>query len=439
MRWGPALLGTAGRGVSGLGNILGNMGRGGLLSRIGLGTATATGMEGGLAGIGAAIGGLSAPEIGGIAAGALYLNKAYTYQTPAAAAANQTIAQIGQMGFVPGYSASIAAMQRFAGTRPGGNLMAGSSLGNIGGGLLAMDKGLDVRHLNPGQIWGGAVRAGHGLLQMGQQIMGGGVAADLTPYEVNQAAIQKLAGSMVNALNAGGQIQDQWKKLSGQAIDMGKATDVATMAQLQLGSSFQKNGQLSDQAKTMIANLYAGYAPMHMNQGMFGAAVGAQTAMSGLQHTQVSAVNAAYDQLTSLVQGGAAGASTFFGLLGGTPTASTKSRSAGINLTPPPAFAKFSKALGSFTSPSGAAAWNTLTNAQIGTPARIARSDGLAAAGSGNERAIGRADYLDGWIRDRSAASGRREKPGSPGNAVHVRPAVRGTRVRPGNVRENHG
>ena len=56
------------------------------------------------------------------------------------------------------------------------------------------------------------------------------------------------------------QVSDQWKKLSGTTIGMGKAFDVATMAQLQLGHSFEKNGKLTAQAKQMIANLYAGYA-----------------------------------------------------------------------------------------------------------------------------------------------------------------------------------
>ena len=47
----------------------------------------------------------------------------------------------------------------------------------------------------------------------------------------------------------------------------------------------------------MIANLYAGYAPMNMNSGQFGAAVAGQTAMSGLAATQVGSVNSAHDQL----------------------------------------------------------------------------------------------------------------------------------------------
>ena len=63
---------------------------------------------------------------------------------------------------------------------------------------------------------------------------------------------------------------------------------------------------------------------MNMNGGQFGAAVGAQTAMSGLQHTQVGAVNQSYDQLMQLVTGGAGGAATLFGMLGGAPTTVTR-------------------------------------------------------------------------------------------------------------------
>src|SRR6185437_3515425 len=97
-----------------------------------------------------------------------------------------------------------------------------------------------------------------------------------------------------------------WKQLSGTTLDMGKSFDVATMAQLQLGSAFEKNGKLTDQAKTMIGNLYAGYAPMNMNAGQFGAATAAQTAAAGLQHTQIQAVNSAFDQMSQLITGGAA-------------------------------------------------------------------------------------------------------------------------------------
>ena len=71
----------------------------------------------------------------------------------------------------------------------------------------------------------------------------------------------------------------------------------------------------------------------------------------------------------------------FFGLLGGTPTASTRSKAAGIALAPPPAFKGFAKALGSFTSASGAAAWNTLTNQSSGMfPALQGQLDWLRTA-----------------------------------------------------------
>src|SRR5690348_9986555 len=100
---------------------------------------------------------------------------------------------------------------------------------------------------------------------------------------------------------------------------MSTAYNLADMAQLQLGNAFGKNGKLTPAAKTMIANLQAGYAPMLMNTGQFGSAVAAQTAMSGLQHTQLSAVNASYDQLVQAAIGGPAGASALFQILGGSP------------------------------------------------------------------------------------------------------------------------
>ena len=369
-----ALLGKVGGGVAGLGDKFGAGTLSGLSAADAAAIAGETGVSltttgGRLSGLlgksgvgiakaGGALGALSAPQIALAAAAAFTLSKGYSYQTPMEQRGSQLISQINQQGLAAGIPSIIAGMQQMGGVSPSDNKGAGwvSNMAQGFGGIFG-----GIGRLKPSEMWHGVTQEVHGGFQAF-----GGLPNDPGNYTVAQQKLQQLSETLVNAFGAGAQVSDQWKKLTGSSLDMGKAFDVATMAQLQLGSAFEKNGKLTDTAKTMIANLQAGYAPMNMNSGQFGGAVAAQTAMSGLQHTQIASVNQAYDQLTSLVQGGASSASTLFGMLGGTPTASTKSKSAGINLTPPPAFSKFAKALGSFTSASGAAAWNTLTNTQSG-------------------------------------------------------------------------
>lgn len=342
LRWGPAIVGTAGRGLGRLGGIRG---------------------LGFLGDAGAVLGGLSAPEIAAAAAGTFLLSKGYTYQDPMQqrVAGMQTL--LGQQGILPGLSMGVSQMQALARVKATDNTPT-SFLSNIGQGLSGIYGGVNA--WSPGQAWRGATQAVHGGWQLIKSIMSGGQDNTLTPgnYEVAQTAINNTAKAMVNALGSGQQIQSLWKSLSGTTIDMGKAFDVATMAQLQLGASFEKNGKLTDQAKTMIGNLYAGYAPMNMNSGQFGASVAAQTAAAGLQHTQIQAVNSAFDQMSQLITGGAATSAGLFGLLGGTPTSVKRGA---IKMQASPAFSKMAGALAAgFTSPASAGAWNVLTNQQSG-------------------------------------------------------------------------
>lgn len=358
-RWGPAMVGGAGR----------------LLGRVGgaFGAAGAGRLGGGLAGLGGALGGLGATQIGGIAAAALLINKGYTYQTPESLVSNQMIANANQMGIPEGIPSIIKNMQqlaRYPATQGG---VGANAFGNILGGAGEANKGAGGGGL--GAIWGGLVRATHGVLQLGRGasgVLAGGASNwggpngmfDPSGYEAAQKGISQLSTALVNSLGVGNQVQSQWKGLTGSTLDMGQAFDVATMAQLQLGASFEKNGKLTSQSKQMISNLQAGYNAMNFGAGgQFGNAVAAQTAMSGLQHTQLQAVNTAYDQLGQIVTGGTAGAGGFFSTLGG---AQVTSRHGSIAFQAPPAFAKFAKALTSFTSPGGASAWNTFSNSQNG-------------------------------------------------------------------------
>lgn len=354
-RWGPTLVGGAARALGRVpGGLFGSVGRTATAA-----DAAALGIKEGETiagrGVAGALGSLGAGDIGAIAAAALLINKAATYKTQAQLSADQTMQGINQMGFAQGVPAILSAMRK-AGNVP--DTIAGSDsplsrqfsgLGEIGAGI---GKG------KPSEIWQGVVKAYSGVLGFFS-----GSSGMPSNFTVAQQALHSLSTTMVNALGAGQQVANVWKGITGQTLDMGKAYDVATMAQLQLGSAFEKNGRLTSQAKTMIANLQAGYQAMNFSGGQFGAAVGAQTAMSGLQHSQIGAVNSAYDQLLQIVTGGAAGASGFFGTLGGAPVSRTRG---GYKMQAPPAFAAMAQALTSFTTPGGAAAWSALTNSQSG-------------------------------------------------------------------------
>lgn len=315
-----------------------------------------------IAGTGAAglLGGLSAGTVGLAGLAAFMGVKGYTYQTPEQQRLNSIIGNVNQQGIAQGLPSIIAGMQTAAGatntpsTGFANTVGQNTPLENWGGGVANMFR--DVGHGNMGGAWNQLTRSWHGMFQ---EV--GLAGATPTNTQASQEAMQKLSETMVNSLGTGKQVQDQWKSLTGTSVGMGTAFDIATMAQLQLGSAFEKNGKLSAQSKTMIANLEAGYQPMQMNTGQYGSAVAAQTAISGLQHSQVGSVNSAFDSLTQLVTGGTSSAATLFGLLGGAPVTH---RAGGISLSAPPSYKSFAKALTSFTSAGGAAAWNTFSGPQ---------------------------------------------------------------------------
>jgi len=365
-RWGPGIVGLASRGLGKLGKI---PGLGGIMGDAAAGS--------GLAGT---LGSLTAPEIAAIAGGTFLLSKGYTYQDPMQQRVAGMQSLLNQQGILPGLSLGIAQMQSLAQV-PATDNRPTTALQNVGRGFKGIYSGINA--WSPDQMWHGAVQAVGGLERVIPSLFGAGPGpnAQMEPgnYTVAQQAINNTAKAMVNALGSGQQIQSLWKQLSGTTLDMGKSFDVATMAQLQLGSAFEKNGKLTDQAKTMIGNLYAGYAPMNMNAGQFGAATAAQTAAAGLQHTQIQAVNSAFDQMSQLITGGAATSAGLFGLLGGTPTTF---RRGGLRISAPPAMSAMANALASgFTTASGAGAWNTLTNQQSGVlPALEAQMNWLREA-----------------------------------------------------------
>lgn len=395
-----ALLGKAGIGLAGIGDRLAASSLPGTDA-----LASIVGESGvGLAEMGGGIAALTAPEVAGLGAAAMLIGKSVTYQTPAQQQASQLQAAVNQGGLLTGIAPIISGLQTEAkvpaGAAPPTGALSFFQQGgpgqDIADGLKGLAKGLGSA--SPSGMWSGLVQAGHGVTNAVGGLLGIGPGRDPTNYQAAQQAMDNMSHTFVNLLNAGGQVQGVWDGISHSTTSMASAFNIATMAQLQLGSAFSKNGQLTSQAKTMIGNLYAGYAPMMMNSGQFGDATAAGTAMQGLNATKVGDVNSSFDQLTSLVQGGAAAASTYFGLLGGSPVGSTKSKAAGIALTAPPSKSGFANALGSFTSSTGAAAWNELTNTSSGVfPALEQQMDWLREAQTMNALGPGQTTSMSAY------------------------------------------
>jgi hypothetical protein len=355
-RYGPALVGglgallsTAGGGVFKAGaGLLGTAG-GGLLGKAGA-VLGDTGL--GLARAGAFLGAVTAPELAVLAGSAYMVGKGITYQDPFQQQANQLQANVNQAGFLTGIPALLAGMNAMANVpysapQSGWKAAVSSDLSNLfATGRATFKPGGS----NLGQGWGfhpGALVSGieRGISGFWNEATTGTTGP--SNYQVAQAHLQSMADTFVNLLNAGQQVQSVWKGASGSAVPIADAYNLATMAQLQLGSAFTQTGknagQLTSQAKTMIQDLYAGYAPMMMNTGQFGAATGGVTAMQGLSKTQLSAVNSSLDQLVQIVSGGAAGTAAYSGLLQALPSGTAS-------------------ALKSFTSPAGSAAWTAFAS-----------------------------------------------------------------------------
>lgn len=318
-----------------------------------------------IAGTGAAgfLGGLGAGAVGLAGLAAFMISKGVTYKTPQQQLVGNIMAGVNQQGIAQGLPSIISGMQKLSqpvSSAQGNQIWDQGSEGRDWFAGAGRSVG-DLVTGNMGGSWNQLTRSWHGMLGTFGGMVGIGSGHDPTNSQASQQGLQNLSEAMVDSLGTGKQVQEQWKGLTGTSIGMGAAFDVATMAQLQLGSAFEKGGKLSPQAKTMIANLEAGYQPMQMNTGQYGSAVAAQTATSGLAHSQVAAVNSAFDQISQLTTGGTSTAATLFSLLGGAPVTH---KAGGINLSAPPSYGKFAKALTSFTSASGSAAWNTFSGSQ---------------------------------------------------------------------------
>lgn len=208
---------------------------------------------------------------------------------------------------------------------------------------------------------------GGSLLSQEQQVQ--------TPYEIGRfgpgitptyaqtyaAAAQGFGQTMTDLIGAGPQLVTALKKAGLKSVSMGDAFQIAQNALLDLPHAFGKDGKLNKTSVQMLSNYVSGIAPMTRSGGGFNAAIEAQQIMSSPAMKSLSQVNQAMDSMTQIMSGGPAGMATLFGMLGGTPVTT---KHGGLKLAASPAMAKMAQALTSFTTPGGAAAWNTFAGPQ---------------------------------------------------------------------------
>lgn len=367
----PLVAAPLAAGVTRVGEVLGRAG--GSIADAGF---VRTGVRIGAIGAGAEAAGtgisaLPATAIAAAAAATYMVVKTIQEKTPAQQTSGILQAKLGQDNFTQAYGDLVTGMNV---TSKKMNLASNSLsesdiLTGEKGNLFKIPKGL---HVGGGNILAQAGSATGALFDiMGNNMNSPSLGAILvnsakswlgkmpSAQDTYRAELAQQQSQFVNLLGAGSTVQGLAQQTSLGGISMPSAYNLADMAQLQLGNAFTKKGTLTAPAKTMISNLMAGYAPMLMNGGEFGAAVGAQTAMSGLSHTQLSSVNSAFDSLMGTVQGGPGGAASLFQMLGGAPVAR---RSGGLQYKPPPALKGMADALTSFTTAAGAGAWSTFAS-----------------------------------------------------------------------------
>ena len=302
-RIGRPVVGLLGRLLSSGGMGLANLGRGTWLSDLGLGMADA----------GGALGMLGGPEVALAALAAFGIDKAWTQKTGAQSAVAGMQAGITQAGFTGAWQPLAQAITKTTG--------------------LGTPTATSMRAPTRMQL---ASRVGAGLQ----------AAYNLSDQHVYAQAATGFAGQLGDLVGAGPQLVKSLLSLkdsTGRAVfnsmNMGDAFQIAQNSLLDLSHAFDAHGHLTKQAQQMLKNYVTAIGPMTRSGGAFNAAVGAQQIMSSPAMQDLSKVNQAMDSMTQIMQAGPAGMAALAG------TAQK------LNA---PAMAK---ALTSFTTPGGAAAW----------------------------------------------------------------------------------
>jgi hypothetical protein len=296
--------------------VVGLLGR--LLSRAGgglfrLGMGTGLGDAGlGMAGFGDALGMLGGPEVAALAMSAFLGGKLISSMpSPAQRQMAALQAQVSQAGFAGAWqplARAITVARGLAAQRPSGMAAA----------VSAGEAPFEAARFGP--VFGP------------------------TTQQVYQNAAQGFTQQMASLVNAGPQLVDALHKAGLKSVSMGDAFQIAQNALLDLTHAFDSHGRLNKQATQMLDNYVKAIGPMTQSAGGFNAAVAAQTIMSSPAMQNLSKVNQAMDSMTQIMQAGPAGMATLATMRAGAPPAA------------------MAKALTSFTSPAGSAAWTAFAS-----------------------------------------------------------------------------
>ena len=171
-------------------------------------------------------------------------------------------------------------------------------------------------------------KIGSDLTQLQTKMQQTGVAADHTSSQITASgsSFKGLGANVGTAIAAYNAYSDTSSKMVSQDLDMidaGKkisssfgislpaAFEAADMAGVKVGQMFQKNGQISATALQQIQNYIDGYKVMSGNAGALSNNIDAVNVQLGLQGSQVSKLNQAWDQFTANTVGGTAAWASF--------------------------------------------------------------------------------------------------------------------------------
>ena len=135
--------------------------------------------------------------------------------------------------------------------------------------------------------------------------LAGSVGVAVAAYNTYSSASDTMIKQGVDIIGAGEKISSQFK------ISLPAAFEAADMAGVKVGQMFQKNGQISATALQQIQNYIDGYKVMSGNAGALSNNIDAVNVQLGLQGSQVSKLNQAWDQFTANAVGGTAAWATF--------------------------------------------------------------------------------------------------------------------------------
>jgi len=335
-RWGPALAGGEGligrmlglRGVGGIGGLiskggiaLGGMGApGGMLESLGLGVS----------GAGEALAGIAGWPAGLLGGTAYLMGAGFTAKNLPQQRLGWLQDNINQAGFSEAWQPLGHAVTTATGLAAG----AGKYVGK------AAALGLtDVGYTDPRSAQRLAILPGH----------------DAGQY---MAGAQGFANQMGELANAAPQLMSALKKAGLKSVSLADAFQIGQNAMLDMSHAFGKNGKLTAAAQEMVTSYARVIAPMTQSSGAFGAAVAGQTIMSQGAMSALAKVNSAMDSYQQIIAGG--------------PTGSGLAAAAGA--APSGAIAK---ALTSFTTPGGAAAWQAFASTSSAKPGFITQMQGF--------------------------------------------------------------